>query len=50
MNNFELGINIIGIGGSGKYKPYLRVAKDLCIDYYIFSDGEAKTIEKVKKT
>ncbi|WP_316572942.1 AAA family ATPase [Neobacillus sp. YIM B06451] len=46
---FEAGINIISVGGSGKYKPFLRIAKDLNIKVYIFSDGEAKTIKEVNK-
>lgn len=46
---FEYGINIISVGGKGKYKPFLQVAKDLKIDYYILSDGETETIKKVTK-
>lgn len=37
---FELGVNIISVGGFGKYKPFMRVAKDLGIELFIFSDGE----------
>lgn len=48
-NTFELGINVIGVGGSGKYKPFLQIANDLNIDYFIFSDGEDKTIKGIKK-
>lgn len=48
-NTFELGINVIGVGGSGKYQPFLQIANDLNIDYYIFSDGEEKTIKGIKK-
>lgn len=46
---FEFGTNILGVGGSGKYRPFMRIAKDLGIDLFIFSDGEAKTIREVKK-
>lgn len=46
---FEYGINIVGIGGSGKYLPFLRISKDLDIDYFIFSDGEERTIKKIEK-
>ena len=46
---FELGTSIVSVGGSGKYKPFLRVAKDLAIDLFILSDGEERTIKDVKK-
>ena len=46
---FEAGINIISVGGSGKYRPFLRIAKDLNIKVYILSDGEQKTIKEVNK-
>ena len=46
---FELGVNIVGVGGFGKYKPFLRVAKDLGIELFILSDGEKSVIKAVKK-
>lgn len=46
---FELGVNIVGVGGFGKYKPFLRVAKDLGIELFILSDGEKRVIKDVKK-
>lgn len=46
---FELGVNILSVGGFGKYKPFLRVAKDLDIELFILSDGEDDVIKKVKK-
>ncbi|WP_412102231.1 ATP-dependent nuclease [Peribacillus frigoritolerans] len=47
---FEAGINIISVGGSGdKYRPFLRIAKDLNIKVYMLSDGEEKTIKEVSK-
>ncbi|EHQ8817796.1 AAA family ATPase, partial [Enterococcus faecalis] len=46
---FELGVNIVSVGGFGKYKPFLRVAKDLDIELFILSDGEEEVIQKVKK-
>ncbi|RTR40994.1 DUF2813 domain-containing protein [Shewanella canadensis] len=46
---FSLGINFIGVGGSGaKYKPFLRLARDFDIPVFIFSDGEAPIIAKLK--
>lgn len=41
------GINIIGIGGQN-YKTFLKLIKDLSIRWFIFSDGEPKTIRTVK--
>ncbi|WP_192987805.1 ATP-dependent nuclease [Carnobacterium mobile] len=46
---FEIGTNIISVGGSGKYKPFMRVAKALDIDLFILSDGEERTIREVEK-
>ncbi|MBE5970364.1 MAG: DUF2813 domain-containing protein [Erysipelotrichaceae bacterium] len=43
-----LGINIIGIAGQN-YKTYLKFFKEFDIAWYIFSDGEEKTINNVKK-
>lgn len=47
---FILGVNFIGVGGSGsKYKPYLTFARDFNIPVFIFSDGEEKPINGLKK-
>ena len=46
---FELGVNVVSVGGSGKYKPFMRVARDLDIDLFILSDGEHTTIKDVTK-
>jgi putative ATP-dependent endonuclease of OLD family len=46
---FSLGINFIGVGGSGaKYKPFLMFARDFNIPVFIFSDGEPNIISKLK--
>jgi len=48
--DFILGVNFIGVGGSGsKYKPYLTFARDFNIPVFIFSDGEDKPIKQLKK-
>ena len=44
---YSLGVSIIGTGGQ-KYEPYLSLIKDFQIPWFIFSDGEAKTINTVK--
>lgn len=43
------GINIIGVNGQN-YKSYLNFIKDFNIDWYIFSDGEPKTINNLDNT
>jgi putative ATP-dependent endonuclease of OLD family len=37
----------VGVGGSGKYLPFLRMAESFKIPWFIFSDGEADTITAV---
>ena len=44
---YSLGISIINTGGQ-KYKLYLSLIKDFDIPWFIFSDGEAATIQTVK--
>jgi len=47
---FSLGINFVGVNGSGaKYRPFLILAKDLNIPVFIFSDGEAQTVNELRK-
>ncbi|WP_201288038.1 ATP-dependent nuclease [Psychromonas sp. L1A2] len=47
---FILGVNFIGVGGSGsKYKPYLTFARDFNIPVFIFTDGEDKPIKGLQK-
>lgn len=41
---FELGINIIGVGGNN-YTPFMRVLDRLNIKWYVFSDGETKPLK-----
>lgn len=45
---FELGLNFIGVGGKGKYQPFLNVAKFLNVPWYILSDGDGDTEQNVK--
>ncbi|WP_304519661.1 ATP-dependent nuclease [Clostridium tagluense] len=40
---FELGINIIGVGGNN-YTPFMRILERLNIKWYVFSDGEPKPL------
>ncbi len=48
-NPNELGINFIGVGGAGGYLPFLRLAKGLGLNWYIFSDAEASPLDKMSK-
>lgn len=45
---FELGINIIGVGGNN-YLPFMRILNKLSISWYVFSDGESQPINDLKK-
>jgi len=45
----EMGIDFIGVGGSGNYLPFIRVANGLNIPWFIFSDGEDAAKKAVKK-
>lgn len=38
----ELGIDFIGVGGSGNYLPFIRFLEAFNIPYLIFSDNEAE--------
>lgn len=42
------GVNIIAIGGQN-YKSFLKLIKDFNIKWFIFSDGEIKTVKTVEK-
>jgi putative ATP-dependent endonuclease of OLD family len=43
----ELGISFVGVGGSGNYLPFLRLAQSFKIPWVILSDGEPSTIQAV---
>lgn len=47
---YEVGISFIGVGGDGKYTPFLRLLNSLDIPWYIFSDGEPQAVNKVKES
>lgn len=40
-NPIELGVDFIGVGGSGNYLPFIRFFEAFNIPYLIFSDNEA---------
>ncbi|MDR2409225.1 MAG: AAA family ATPase [Bacteroidales bacterium] len=45
---FELGVNIIGVGGPN-YLPFLQILEKIGTKWFIFSDGESTTIKDIKK-
>lgn len=44
----EIGIDFVGVGGSGNYLPFLRVAEALKIPWFILSDAEEGIKTSVK--
>lgn len=46
---FTYGINFISVGGAGQYAPFIYFCQKYNIPWYIFSDGEADTKNKVEK-
>lgn len=44
----ELGLSFIDAKGCGNYYPFVILAKSLNIPWYIFSDGEDKTIKDLE--
>lgn len=45
---FSAGVSIVGVGGQ-RYKAFLHLVKDFDIPWFIFSDGEEKTMRTVRK-
>lgn len=39
-----LGLSLIGVGGSGNYGAFIRLAKTFGIPWRVFSDGELKSV------
>lgn len=48
-NPAELGINFISVCGAGGYLPFLRLAKGLELNHYIFSDAEPAPLADMTK-
>ena len=46
---FTYGINFVSVGGAGQYAPFIYFCHKYNIHWYIFSDGEADTKDKVEK-
>jgi len=43
----ELGVSFVGVGGSGKYLPFLRLVKQFRIPWVLLSDGEPNCVRDV---
>lgn len=48
-SSIELGVDFIGVGGSGNYLPFIRFFEAFNIPYLIFSDNESDAHSKVEK-
>jgi putative ATP-dependent endonuclease of the OLD family len=44
---YELGISFVGVGGAGKYLPFIRLSHSLGIKWYILSDGEDRPLRSL---
>lgn len=47
LHPHEMGVSFVGVGGSGAYTPFLRLAERFGIPWCIFSDGSDKDLEQV---
>jgi putative ATP-dependent endonuclease of OLD family len=36
----DLGFSFVGVGGSGKFLPFMRICKALSIPHFVFADGD----------
>lgn len=43
----ELGFSFVRVGGNGNYFPFIWLAQRLEIPWYVFSDGEPETIDRL---
>ena len=50
IQHSDLGIDFIGVGGYGNYKPFIRLADSLMIPWYILSDAENTPEKNVKSS
>lgn len=48
-SSIELGVDFVGVGGSGNYLPFIRFCEAFNIPYLIFSDNETDAHVKVEK-
>ena len=44
----ELGFSFVRVGGNGNYFPFIWLAQRLDIPWYVFSDGEQETIDRLE--
>jgi len=46
-NIHELGFSFVRVGGAGNYFPFICLARQLSIPWYVFSDGESDPVAKL---
>lgn len=44
----ELGFSFVRVGGSGSYFPFIWLAENLKIPWYVFADGEAQPVSHLE--
>ncbi len=44
----ELGFSFVRVGGNGNYFPFIWLAQRLDIPWYVFSDGEPQTLDRLE--
>lgn len=45
---FERGVAFVGVGGDGKYLPFIRILEAMGVPWVIFSDGESEARRSVE--
>lgn len=45
----ELGFSFVRVGGAGSYFPFIWLAENLSIPWYVFSDGEIQPLSLLEK-
>jgi putative ATP-dependent endonuclease of OLD family len=43
----ELGFSFVGVGGDANYYPFIWLASNFNIPWYVFSDGETRAVEQL---
>ncbi len=46
----DLGIELVPVDGYSNYLPFLRLASDLGLEWYLFSDGETAAVTAVERS
>ncbi|MEO5362658.1 MAG: AAA family ATPase [Magnetococcus sp. DMHC-8] len=49
-NIHELGFSFVRVGGHSNYFPFIWLAEQLAIPWYVFSDGESRAVSELDRT